>query len=62
MRAQLFYARACVVRARRQAREPGIGGCTPSRCVQREIKVLVVGNSGVGKTSMVRRFCRCDKP
>mmetsp|Transcript_594 Transcript_594/g.1067 ORF Transcript_594/g.1067 Transcript_594/m.1067 type:complete len:249 (+) Transcript_594:160-906(+) len=25
---------------------------------EREIKVLLVGNGGVGKTSMIRRFCR----
>lgn len=27
--------------------------------LQKEIKVLVIGSSGVGKTSLMKQFCRC---
>lgn len=31
---------------------------SPTRRRQRELKVLVVGDGGVGKSSFIKRFCR----
>ena len=40
---------------------PGAGNCSnlsSGVLLQREIKVLVVGNGNVGKSSMIKRLCK----